>query len=112
MAAIRAEKHEHRHAPEPQVEDEIGLHVQSTLPRNSQAQGTAPHGDLSAVISRVSGASVMEIDGLIDQLQGFRDYLRGETERVQREIAQYAQMSRAAAESTKIIADALSRWRR
>jgi hypothetical protein len=68
--------------------------------------------DLSAVISRVSGASVMEIDGVIDQLQGLRDYLRDETERVQRGIAQYAQMSRAAVDSTKVIADALSQWRR
>ena len=68
--------------------------------------------DLSAVISRVSGASVVEIDGLIDQLQGLRDHLRGETERVQREIAHYAQTSRAAVESTKVIADALSQWRR
>jgi hypothetical protein len=68
--------------------------------------------DFTAVISRVSGASVTEIDGLMDQLQGLRDYLRGETERVQREIAQYAQTCRAAVESTKVIADALSQWRR
>jgi hypothetical protein len=63
----------------------------------------------NSIIERISGTSVMEIEGLIGDLRRFRAYLLNESQRVQREITEYAQMSQAAAKSTKIIAESLAR---
>jgi hypothetical protein len=113
VTLIRTVRHEDGHAPEPQVEEEIALHVRrGAQARNSQARGTEAVSNIASVINRISGASVTEIEGLIQQLEGLRDYLRHESERVQREIAQYAQMSSAATHSTKVIAETLSQWKR
>jgi len=68
-------------------------------------------GNLNSLIQRVSGTSVMEIDKLIAELQMLRDYLQNEGQRVQQEIAGYAQMSQAAAKSTNIIVESLAQWK-
>jgi hypothetical protein len=65
---------------------------------------------LNALIQRVAGASIEEIDRVTAQLEHMRDTLRREGERVQREIASYAELSHSAMSSMKIIADNLSRW--
>ena len=65
---------------------------------------------VNGVIQRVAGASLDEIDRVITQLEAMRDTLRREGERVQREIAGYAELSHAAMSSMKIIADGLPRW--
>jgi hypothetical protein len=54
---------------------------------------------------------VLEIEKLISELQGLRDFLRSEGDRVQREIAGYVQLSDAAMKSTKIIADSVTQWK-
>jgi hypothetical protein len=63
---------------------------------------------VNSLIQRVAGASVLEIEKLISELQGLRDFLRSEGDRVQREIAGYVQLSDAAMKSTKIIADSVT----
>jgi hypothetical protein len=73
-------------------------------------------GDLSAnninsLIQKVSGASVQEIDKLIAELQSLRNYLQNEGERVQREIMNYAQLSQATTNSTKVIAESMAQWK-
>ena len=68
-------------------------------------------GNLNSLIQRVASTSLMEIDRLIHELQTLRDHLQNEGQRVQREIAEYAQMSQAASKSTKIIADSLAQWK-
>jgi len=60
------------------------------------------------LIQGVSGASVLEIERLIDELQMLRDYLQNEGQRVQRAITEYAHMSRAAIKSTKIVTESLA----
>jgi hypothetical protein len=40
-----------------------------------------------------------------------RDFLKAEGERVQREIASYAQLSQVAMTSVKIIAESMSQWK-
>jgi hypothetical protein len=62
-------------------------------------------------LQRVSGSSVQEIDRLIGELQTLRDKLQSEGARVQREIIQYANLSQAAMQSTKIIAESLTNWK-
>lgn len=68
--------------------------------------------NVSALVQRVAGASLTEIDGVIEDLRSMREYLRNEGERVQREIAAYATVSQTAAASIKTIADSVAEWRR
>ena len=65
---------------------------------------------INAVIQRVAGASLNEIDHVIGQLESMREVLRREGERVQHEIAGYAEVSQSAMASMKIIAEGLARW--
>jgi|ERR1700688_1150168 len=67
--------------------------------------------NLNSLIRRVSGASMEEIDRVILELQGVRDMLRSEGERVSREIAGYASLSHALMTAMKVIADSLKQWK-
>jgi hypothetical protein len=67
--------------------------------------------NLNALIRRVSGASMDEIDRVILELQGVRDMLRNEGERVGREIASYASLSHAAMTAMQVIGDSLTQWK-
>ncbi len=67
--------------------------------------------NLSSLIQRVSQASVSEIEMLIAELQGLRDFLLNEGQRVQREITEYARLSQAAMESTRVITETLLKWK-
>ena len=60
--------------------------------RSDADQASEPVSDnLNVLIRRVSGASMEEIDRVILELQGVRDMLRAEGERVSREIARLRQ---------------------
>jgi hypothetical protein len=67
--------------------------------------------NLNALIRRVAGASMEEIDRVILELQGVRDMLRAEGERVSREVAGYASLSHASMTAMKVIADSLKQWK-
>jgi hypothetical protein len=67
--------------------------------------------NLNSLIRRVSGASMEEIDRVILELQGVRDMLRNEGERVSREVAGYASLSHAAMTAMKVIGDSLKQWK-
>jgi hypothetical protein len=67
--------------------------------------------NLNSLIRRVSGASLEEIERVIVELQGIRDMLRSEGERVGREIAGYASLSHASMTAMKVIADSLEQWK-
>ncbi len=66
---------------------------------------------VNALVARVAGASMEEIDRVILELQGVRDMLRQEGERVTRDIASYASLSHAAVTSMRVIADSLAQWK-
>ena len=67
--------------------------------------------ELAAMISRIAGTSVAEIDRLLDELQSVRNYLQAEGERVEREAARYAQVSQTALASVRIITDSMGAWK-
>ena len=67
--------------------------------------------NLNALIRRIAGASMEEIDRVILELQGVRDMLRSEGERVSRELAGYASLSHASMTAMKVIADSLKQWK-
>jgi hypothetical protein len=80
--------------------------------------GAADHGaeaavtNVNSLIQRVAGTSLAEIDNLISELEGLRELLHAEGQRVQREISGYAQLSQAAMKSTRMIADNVAQWKR
>lgn len=83
-------------------------HLRRALPEGASEQAVT---SINSLLDRVSGSSVTEIDSLIDDLRNVRDFLKNEGERVQREIASYAQLSQVAMTSVKIIAESMSQWK-
>jgi len=76
-------------------------------------QGSEPVStSVDAVIQRVAGASLEEIEALITELRGVRDIMYAEGQRVQRELSGYARLSRTAMKSTREIADNVAEWKR
>src|SRR5256885_2206366 len=84
----------------------------ATLRRSPESEGEAVAGNISSLLQRVSGTSVQEIDRLIADLQTLRDRLQLEGERVRRDIVEYATLSQAAMQSTRIIAESLTHWKK
>jgi hypothetical protein len=68
--------------------------------------------NVNSLIQRVAGTSLSEIENLVTELESLRDLLHNEGQRVQREIAGYAQLSQAAMKSTRMIADNVAQWKR
>ena len=73
--------------------------------------GDSPAEQVNALVARVANASMEEIDRAILELQGVREMLRAEGERVTRDIAGYASLSHAALTSMRVIADSLAQWK-
>ncbi len=75
---------------------------------------TGPHAGVenaTSLIDRVAGASIEEIDRLIVELQGMREMLQREGERVRHELSNYAGLSQSAMHSMKIISDTLAQFK-
>jgi hypothetical protein len=64
--------------------------------------------DYSAFVSRISVRSVQEIDHLIEGLQGLREKLNDDGDRLHRQIAQYGTFSQSIVELTKIVSDGMA----
>jgi hypothetical protein len=101
---------------ETEVEGEIREFVRrdvATLRRQQpEADSEMVASNISSLLQRVAGTSVQEIDKLIGELQTLREMLHNEGARVQREIVEYATLSQAAMQSTKIIAESLTHWKK
>jgi hypothetical protein len=98
-----------------EFEGEIREFIRKDVTRRKRPEAVAepPASDnVSALVQRVAGASLSEIDGVIEDLRSMREFLRNEGERVQREIASYATATQTAATSIRTIADSVAEWRR
>ncbi len=76
-------------------------------------QPVRPDGDaqnINGLVQRVAGVSMSEIDHLISQLRDARNALEREGERVQREIAGYAEMNHTARVYIENISDQIAEW--
>ena len=101
-------------ASETQVEGEIRDFVRrdaAALRRQPESDSEMVATNIGTLLQRVAGTSVREIDKLIVELQTLRDMLHSEGARVQREIVEYATLSQAAMQSTRIIAESLAHWK-
>jgi hypothetical protein len=104
---------------ETSVETEMEGEIREFVRRDVAGNLRRPESDseivasnIGALLQRVAGTSVQEIEKLIGELQTLRDMLQSESARVQREIVEYATLSQAAMQSTKIIAESLTHWKK
>ena len=100
-------------AVEGEIREFIRRDVAFLRRQRSEAEPVSDLGcdNLNLLIRRVSGASMDEIDRVILELQGVREMLRSEGERVGREIAGYASLSHAAMTAMRVIGDSLMQWK-
>ena len=101
-----------------QVGDKVEGEIREFVRRDGAGLRRYPEDDdqvvadnISSLLQGVSASSVQEIDRLIGELKILRERLHQEGERVQREIVEYASLSQAAMQSTKVIAESLSNWK-
>jgi hypothetical protein len=97
------------------VEGEIREFVRrdvAGLRRQPETDSEMVASNISTLLQRVAGTSVQEIDKLISELQTLREMLTTEGARVQKEIVEYATLSQAAMQSTRIIAESISHWKK
>ncbi|MGN6569804.1 MAG: hypothetical protein ACTHLO_00130 [Pseudolabrys sp.] len=96
---------------EGEIREFVRRDVAPRRPRED-APPDAPIADnLNGLIRRVSGASMEEIDRVINELQTVREMLRREGERVSREVAGYASLSHAAMTAMKVIGESVQQWK-
>jgi hypothetical protein len=107
---------EHDQPAETEVEAEIREFVRSDVMTNRERK---PENDkemvassINSVLQRATTTSVQEIDKLITELQTLSNTLHSERARVQQEVVQYSTLTRAALESTKIIAESLAQFKK
>ena len=89
----------------------VMLPIATRLPPQPAEGDDQGVGQANSLIQRAAGASVLEIEKLVAELHGLRDFLHSESDRVQRRITGFVHLSDAAMKSTKIIADSVSQWK-
>jgi hypothetical protein len=101
---------------EGQIREAIGRELAPSPKPPAEAESGA--GSISSIIQRVAGSSVKEINRLegelqelVAELQGLRELLQNEGQRVQREIAGYAHLSQLAMNSTAVLDDGMNKWK-
>ena len=107
---------EHDQSAETQVEGEIREFVRHDVAtsrrREPESESEMVASNINSVLQQATATSVQEIDNLITELQTLRDKLHSEAARVQREIVEYATLTQEALQSTKIIAESLTQWKK
>ena len=97
------------HAASDAFEGEIREFVRRDLSRlQQQISETSPATEpesLDALIGRIGGASIEEIDRVLRALQEVRNHLCNERERLSHEVARYASLSRMSMTAMKSISD-------
>jgi hypothetical protein len=73
--------------------------------RPENGNGEMSGDNLGTLLRRVSEASTREIETLIDELGGLRKKLEAHGERIQGDIARYAELSQGVMQLTTIISD-------
>lgn len=97
---------------EGEIREFVRRDVAARRPRaDGEPGGDAVADNLGALIRRVSGQSMEEIDRVILELQGVRDMLRQEGDRVTREVAGYASLNHAAMTAMQVIGDSIKQWK-
>jgi cation transport regulator ChaC len=95
-----------------EIREFVRRDVATSFRRQPESESETVASNINAVLQRATGTSVQEIDKLITELQTLSDRLHSERARVQREVVQYSTLTRAALQSTKIIAESLMQFKK
>ena len=79
-----------------------------------ERQTASNHGEMSGehlgnLLRQVSMASVGEVDGILSELQTLRRKLQTDGDRIQRDIAEHAELSQQVIQLTRIISDSVNK---
>ena len=88
--------------------------IREFIRRDANARRGTPNPGVDTandLINRVAGASIAEVDRLIGELQGVRDMLHREGERVRHELSGYAGLAQSAMHSMKVLSDTLAQFK-
>jgi hypothetical protein len=97
---------------EGEIREFIRRGVAPRRPREDAPAAGGPAADhVNRLIDQVSGGSMEQIDRVILELQGVRDMLRSEGERVTREISGFASLNHAAMTAMRVVAESLAQWK-
>ena len=77
--------------------------------RQGEPNSETSANNLGALLRRVSGTSALEIDSLIGELQGLREKLHSDGDRIHRDIVEYAALSQHVMQLSKIISESVKR---
>jgi hypothetical protein len=90
---------------------ELGRREPAPRPRPPEQDRDVVEDSLGFLLRRVAGNSVETLDEVIVELKILRKTLQSEGARVEREVIEYATLTQAALQSTRIIAESLAHWR-
>jgi hypothetical protein len=91
------------------IEEEIRdlVHADATSTRETETDA-----EIAPLIQKLGATSIAEIEKLMGELRGAKDFLQSEGERIQRETASYTNLAQTASASVKIIFDTVCEWRK
>jgi methyl-accepting chemotaxis protein len=78
-------------------------------PRTAENDGEKSAGNLSDLLGQVSKNSTGEIDSLIGELRRLRGKLQTDSDRIQRNIEEYATLTQQVMQLTQIISDSVAK---
>ena len=76
--------------------------------KTSNHEGEQARIEVSALVSRISGQSIQEIDHLVEGLQGLRRKLDDEGGRLERDIRSYAAFSQSVVDLANIVSEGMA----
>jgi hypothetical protein len=88
------------------LRDVVRRNVKASSPK--EAPDTAAN--VNSLVSRAT--SLGELRSVIQELQQLHDFMQDEGERLEQEIAEYAQLSKSTTSSTRHIADSMLHWKK
>lgn len=103
------------YAPPVRRKPELPISDADSVPlRQSEGAGhsNAPAAEnLNSLIRRIAAASMDDIDSVNRELEGIREVLRNEGERVRQEIAGYVRLSQASMAAMTLISESVRQWK-
>jgi chemotaxis protein histidine kinase CheA len=93
-------------------EPEVGGQIRGGAPAYRQTKSgddELSSENLGNLLRRVSKTSISEVDNLIGELQTLRRKLQTDGDRIQRDIAEYAELSQQVMQLTTIISDSVKK---
>ena len=84
-------------------------HASGALRQVENSDGEVAANSLETLLRRVSEVSTGEIESLVDEFHGLRKKLQTDLSRIQRDIAEYRELSQAAMQLTVSISDGMKK---